>query len=424
MRPLLATSRSSRQPSWESSALPQVEAAPRTGERYRECARIYAQVVQECVVGIALRAYGRFMSQTARSHTKVGQARHGSRGACQGAVNVISPARKDVGDPLAAHTPTPFVLQRAIADAQDFDQLRELADGLRTTTVSLHDAHVAPTETSATISTLADSLTQRSIELSISELGPPPCPLSWVALGSHGRREPVPGSDVDSALAWDGDDKHGEAKIYMRSLGSRVCDQLARCGFAADKRGATAVQDLFVRPVGAWRRLIRESIREPRANKGLIVISLFLDGRVLHHAGGASDLRQEFQAAHGRRGLLRLMLSLALAHKPPVGFLRNFVVERSGKHRGRLDIKQRGLLPVTSIARYASRAAGAIASGSTPERLSAAEERAGARLGSELRRRIEHSVDAPYIEPRWQRRRIDRLMEEPLLPVAPLERAA
>jgi CBS domain-containing protein len=66
------------------------------------------------------------------------------------------------------------------------------------------------------------------------------------------------------------------------------------------------------------------------------------------------------------------MLRLALAHKPPVGFLRDFVVERSGEHRGRLDIKQRGLLPVTTIARYASLAAGAIGLGSAPERLSAA----------------------------------------------------
>lgn len=294
--------------------------------------------------------------------------------------NPISPAGQEARPPtdtdrLAAQTPTafaPFIVQRAIANAQDFDQLTEVADGLDMTTVSMRDAHVAPAQASAVISRLADSFTRRSIELSISELGPPPCPLSWVALGSHGRREPVPGSDIDSALAWEGDEENGDAKSYMRSLGSRVCGGLARCGFAADKRGASAGGDLFVRPVSAWRRLIRESIREPRADKGLIVISLFLDGRVLHRTGGTIDLRQELEAAHARRGLLRLMLSLALAHKPPVGFLRDFVVERSGEHRGRLDIKQRGLLPVTSIARYASLAAGAIAAGSTPKRLSAA----------------------------------------------------
>jgi CBS domain-containing protein len=268
---------------------------------------------------------------------------------------------------------SPVVLRRAIVDAQDFDQLREAARGLRTTAVSLHDAQAGPVQASAVISNLADSLTRRSIELSISALGPPPCPFSWVALGSHGRREPVPGSDVDSALAWDSDDEDGGAKSYMLSLGSRVCEELARCGLAADKRGASAGGDLFVRPTSEWRRLIRESISDPEKDKGLIVISLFLDGRVLHHGGGASALRDEFEAAAGRRGLLRLMLRLALANKPAVGRLRDFALERSGERRGRLDLKHGGLLPVTSIARYASLAAGAIAAGSTPERLSAAD---------------------------------------------------
>lgn len=303
----------------------------------------------------------------------------------------------------AAPASAPLVLRQQIADAQDFDQLQEVAGGLRTTAVSLRDGHARPAQASTIISNLADSLTRRSIELSISALGPAPCPFSWVALGSHGRREPVPGSDVDSALVWDDEQANGDAGCYMRSLGSRVCGELARCGLASDERGATAAQDLFVRPVSDWRRLIRESISEPRKAKGLIVISLLLDGRVLHHGGGASALRRELRAATGRRGLLRLMLSLALANKPPVGLLRDFVVERSGEHRGRVDIKHGGLLPVTSVARYASLAAGAIDAGSTPERLSAAAA-AGA-LESDFARtlseafeffqglRLEHQVD-------------------------------
>jgi CBS domain-containing protein len=288
-------------------------------------------------------------------------------------VSATSAVMPDDEGLLAAPESNLLVRRLAIANANDFDQLKEAARGLRTTAVSLHDAQVGPARASAVISNLADSLTRRSIELSIRELGPPPCPFSWIALGSHGRQEAVPGSDVDSALAWDSDEEDGDAKSYMLSLGSRVCEELARCGLAADKRGASAGGDLFVRPTGEWRRLIRGSISDPEKDKGLIVISLFLDGRVLHHGAGASALRDEFEAAAGRRGLLRLMLRLALANKPAVGRLRDFALERSGEHRGLLDIKHGGLLPVTSIARYASLTAGAIAAGSTLERLSAAD---------------------------------------------------
>jgi len=230
-----------------------------------------------------------------------------------------------------------------------------------------------PARASAIISSFADALTRRSIELAIRELGTPPCPFTWIALGSHGRREPLPGSDVDSALAWDGDEGDREARSYMLALGSRVSEQLARRGLVPDERGATAARDLFVRPVSDWRRLIRESIDDPRADKGLVVISLFLDGRVLHQGGAAPDFDRELGAACGRRGVLRLMLSQALANRSASGRLRGFIVESSGEHRGFLDIKHGGLLPITSIARYGSLAAGTTAPSSTPERLSAAE---------------------------------------------------
>jgi CBS domain-containing protein len=55
------------------------------------------------------------------------------------------------------------------------------------------------------------------------------------------------------------------------------------------------------------------------------------------------------------------------------GFLRGLVVEDSGEHRGRLDLKSGGLLPIVNLARWAGMAAG-VTSASTRERLKAAGE--------------------------------------------------
>jgi CBS domain-containing protein len=49
------------------------------------------------------------------------------------------------------------------------------------------------------------------------------------------------------------------------------------------------------------------------------------------------------------------------------------VLEHDGEHRGELDIKLRGVLPIVDIARWAAISAG-ITSGSTSERLRAARE--------------------------------------------------
>src|SRR6185437_1996 len=47
---------------------------------------------------------------------------------------------------------------------------------------------------------------------------------------------------------------------------------------------------------------------------------------------------------------------------PPTGFLRDLVVEHSGEHKGRLDLKHGGMLPIVDLARWAGMAAGATSS--------------------------------------------------------------
>ncbi|MGH2994573.1 MAG: putative nucleotidyltransferase substrate binding domain-containing protein [Solirubrobacterales bacterium] len=294
-------------------------------------------------------------------------------------VPVVSPLGEVVGvlsdvDLLAAHTETPFALRRSIDDARNIEGVREAAARLSSTVVSLYDARVAPAQVSAIIAIVADACTSRFVELTARELGDPPCPLVWLALGSHGRRELAPSSDADSALAWEGDQDDAGQREYMQALADRVVGQLAATGFTADTHGATCAQPLFQRSVDSWRHLIRGSIEDPDEEKALVLLSLVADGRPVYSFGDARDLREELRAAHSRRGLLRLMLRLALVHRPPTGFRRfrdpprDLVVQHSGEHRGQLDIKHGGLLPITAVARYASLATGGTVT-STVERL-------------------------------------------------------
>ncbi len=189
---------------------------------------------------------------------------------------------------------------------------------------------------------------------------------------------------------------------YMIALADRVSRGLERAGFAADPHGATASQPMFARSIAGWRRVLREAIERPTEDKGLIVLSLFLDGRVVDRTGDLGDLLEALRSLEHRRSLRRLMLELALAHRPPTGFFRDFVVEDTGEHRGHLDLKRGGLLPVAAIARYASFAAGARAN-STQERLRVAStagllDRGDARTLAEAyelfwRLRLEHQVE-------------------------------
>ncbi|MDX6377074.1 MAG: hypothetical protein QOE98_1377, partial [Gaiellaceae bacterium] len=97
-----------------------------------------------------------------------------------------------------------------------------------------------------------------------------------------------------------------------------------------------------------------------------------------------------FRDARRHPQLLRGLARLALAHRPPTGFLRDIVVEHSGEHAGRLDLKHGGLLPIVDLARYAGLAAG-VTSASTLDRLRAAA--AAGTLPAEDARTLESAFD-------------------------------
>jgi CBS domain-containing protein len=272
-------------------------------------------------------------------------------------------------DLLTAQAGTPFVLRRAISDATNEDELRDAAAGLNHTVVAVYQGGLAPAQISAIISVVVETLIRRMVELAVEAAGPPPTGFAWLSLGSHGRREAVPSSDVDSALVWE--DRGGvAATAYMHGIAERVADLLATTGLKSDTHGVTASGSLMARPAGEWRETIGRWLDDP-TDESLMAISVLLDGRTIRGPSRAFGVLSSTREARDESRLLRLLLRLALARRPPTGFLHDIVVEHSGEHRGSLDIKHGGLMPIVGIARYAGLAA-ETTSTSTVSRLQAA----------------------------------------------------
>ena len=278
-------------------------------------------------------------------------------------------------DLLAAETRTPFVLRRAIANARDLEELRTAARRVNPTLIGLHEIDVSPSQISAVISVVVDALTRRAIELAIDSIGPEPVEFTWLSLGSHGRREGVPSSDIDSGLIW-AKREGSEPAEYLQTVAESVLATLAAVGWRSDEHGVTAGGSVSARSAEDWRRTIDHWLAHPLDDKVLIAVSIVLDHRTVYGPDDAADALGALHTARNRSGLQRLLLRLALAHKPPTGFLRNIVVEHSGEHRGAFDIKNGGLLPIVDIARYAALSSGATVT-STVNRL-----RAGAEAGT------------------------------------------
>ena len=329
-------------------------------------------------------------------------------------IPVLSPAGEvlgvvDDGDLVAAEERKPLLLRRAIALAESPADLAAVAAGLNPMIIALHDARVAAEHVAAVRSVVLDALIRRLVELAVQEAGEPPVPFTWFALGSLARREAVPSSDVDSALAWQdespeaagpkaaGPEAAGPAAAgpeaagpkaagpaaagrdpdqvtgYLGRVAQSVDDGLRACGMLPDAHGASAANPLFARSLASWHRAVRSLSEDPTQEKALILVSMITDSRpVWSTRGSVACGLWEARPYPDHSYLLRLLARFALSFRPPTGFLRDFVVEHSGERRGQLDIKHGGLIPIVDLARWAGMAAGN-ASASTLERLRAAE---------------------------------------------------
>jgi len=296
-------------------------------------------------------------------------------------IPVLSPSGEvlgvvDDGDLVAAEARKPLLLRRAIALAESPADLTAVAAGLTPMIIALHDARVAAEHVAAVRSVVLDALTRRLVELAVRDAGDPPVPFTWFALGSLARREAVPSSDVDSALAWGDDNSGAEARDvadYLERATRAVDEGLRACGMSPDAHGASAANPLFARSLASWHRAARSLSEDPTQEKALILVSVITDSRpVWSTQGSVPSGLWEARPYPDHPDLLRLLARFALSFRPPTGFLRDFVVEHSGERRGQLDIKHGGLIPIVDLARWAGMAAG-IASASTLERLRAAE---------------------------------------------------
>ncbi|MGO9819338.1 MAG: putative nucleotidyltransferase substrate binding domain-containing protein [Solirubrobacteraceae bacterium] len=275
-------------------------------------------------------------------------------------------------DLVALRTRSSFYLRQRISVARSVSELVRLAAELRPMVVSLVEARVSPANVMAVYSVSVDALTRKMLELELERQGDPGIEFAWLALGSQARREALPSSDVDSAIVWfEGDDQ--EVREPLVALGRAVLDGLRQCGLRPDEHGAAASDPLFVRSLESWQQLARGWIADPTQEQALILSSVLVDSRPVWGVHTGTPVSDTFRLAPSSPALLRMLAQFALSHRTPTGFLRGLVVEHNGEHRGRLDLKQGGMIPIADLARWGAMAAG-VTVASTVERLRAAGE--------------------------------------------------
>jgi CBS domain-containing protein len=257
-----------------------------------------------------------------------------------------------VVDLASAEVRNPLVIRRAVDDASTIDELATAAALLPSTWLELYDTGVAVMHIAGLLSAVIDAIMERLIDL--TDIGEDSVPqrTSWLLLGSVARREPLPRSDLDTSLVWE--DLPGGPKPAgkLQRWAGRVLDNMERCGVERCADGANATNPVFARSRSDAISAATSWITNPTQHNALLLTSMIADSRPITGVALGRAVSDAMLATTRSRDYLARLLHYAISARPPVGFVRDFVVEHSGDHRGLLNLKARGLVPIASLGRW------------------------------------------------------------------------
>ena len=254
-----------------------------------------------------------------------------------------------------------FVVSQILRQ-QSVDALAALKPEVQSSFVRLVQEEVSARLVGSAMAVIGRSFKQRLLELGERELGPPPVPYCFLALGSMARHEQSLVTDQDNALLLDDRFEPERHDAYFAALAKFVSDGLARCGYTHCTGDVMATNPRWRQPLRVWQGYFERWIQSPTP-EGLLQASIFfdLDG-VWGEIAWADRLRERIaRQTRGNAVFLACMARNALQRTPPLGFFKGFVLEADGEQSQVMNLKRRGTAPMTDLIRVHALAIGSTA---------------------------------------------------------------
>lgn len=272
------------------------------------------------------------------------------------------------------HSSSAVYLAGDIHRQTSIDGLQRASAEVRVLQQSLAAADASAYSTGHIITAITDAITTRLLQLGEAQLGPAPVDYVWVAAGSQARNEQTAKSDQDNCMVLDDAFDEAQHGGYFRQLSHFVCNGLAACGYVHCPGEMMAMTDAWRQPRHRWAEYFRRWTHEPEP-KALMLTCVFFDLRAIAGQNKLLDgLRTDvLRSTRGNTIFLAHMVGNALTHQPPLGLFKGLSTARTGEHKGTIDLKLNGVVPIVDLARvYAL--AGGHAEVNTHDRLRCAAE--------------------------------------------------
>ncbi len=252
----------------------------------------------------------------------------------------------------------PIVLSREISRAKSSDVVTRCCERTPLLVKTLIDSSARPRHVTHMLTSVCDAATERLIQLAVDDMGPPPAPFTFIAMGSQGRQEQTLVTDQDNGIIFvppeDTDPK--EAGEYFLRLGQQVCDGLNQAGYPYCRGGVMASNPRWCRSLADWLSGFDEWVQKSEEQE-IIDLSIFFDFRTVY---GDTDLSRELRrhihtALLDKPAFIHHLAQNALMFKPPFRLPGNIYLSGATEHAGEINLKD-AMMPIVSFARlYALR---------------------------------------------------------------------
>jgi len=286
-------------------------------------------------------------------------------------------------DALAAANPQLAEAIDNLTHETTLDGLREVKRAQVRLAADLFADNVPAPEIQSLISQINNDIHRRVIALDLDAMaaegwGEPPVGFAAIVMGSGGRGESFLFPDQDNGFILEDhpDDEHGRIDAFFIELAGRMTMQLDQLGFPLCRGGVMAINPVWRKTLPQWQAQVTRWIQR-RAEVALQLCDILFDFQSVY---GEAELAERLrgyilQLLRTNQGFLRDMFGVQADHRTALGWFGRLATERHDpEHKGQINLKYAGTLPLAEAVRLLALRHGIAATG-TLARLDALAER-------------------------------------------------
>jgi CBS domain-containing protein len=275
-------------------------------------------------------------------------------------------------DALAAADPSLVEHIDQLTHETTLDGLREIKAAQVRLAADLFADRVPAPEIQSLISHINNDIYRRVVQLNVYAMqgegwGAPPVAFAVIVMGSGGRGESYlfPDQDNGFVLADYLDHEHGRIDPFFIELALRMTTQMDQLGFPLCRGGVMATNPVWRKTRRQWGQQVTRWIRT-RSAIAMQLCDVLFDFQSVH---GAAELAESVRAVILREvraypGFLRDMFGVQADHRAGLGWFNRLLTERDDpEHRGKVNLKYAGTLPLAEAVRLLALREGIAATG-------------------------------------------------------------